>query len=323
MNTITKMSDQLADPMELWRAARQGEAQMCRDLLQRNHTNPGYINCILSDYYDHGMTALVMAIKHSRKYERYRHSGHAAAHLEVVKVLLVYGADVSVICDDGTTALHWAVKSAPTNEYMYLVLRNLPRAQVDVKVHGSTALMTAVKLKQRRLWKYQVLALLDKGADAHTLDNQGNSLLHQSCETGEKLLDILQPYHVDVNLQCENGNTPLITTIGQEYRHIQRYGGNIGFKYYVEKLLSYGADVSIKNNFDRTAIQCASVWLGPTAYVRILLEEQRLLHEQNRMLAFAEGSHPRNHRSSYVSNLEPELFRMILELEDTRVRGGA
>ena len=217
----------------------------------------------------------------------------------VITLLLNHGADVSVVCRGGTTALHWAVKSAAPIKIMQLILEKLPTDQIDTEVDGSTALMTAVKCTSRKLWKGQVSALLEHGADPRTVDKEGNSLLHQSSQTGTWLLEN-EKNDLNINRKGKDGATPLITAILQNLDILQTYGHfDNYFDEYVEVLLEQGADISITNNHGRTAIQVAVFYMRKDDESLLLLREAEK-EFQDKMAIFA-----------FDNLLSPDLHRMI------------
>jgi ankyrin repeat protein len=256
--------------------------------------------------YDDDTTALVVALKY-RKTSTHPDDGHIQFE-SVITLLLEYGADVSVVCKGGTTALHWAIKTAVPIQTMQLILEKLPVDKINTKVDGSTALMTAVKCKVKsfengekpKLWKRQVLALLKYQADPYTVDKAGNSLLHQSSAAGTWLLKNLKEFDLNINRKGEHGATPLMTAILQNLDILTTYGHfDMYFDDYVEVLLEQGADISITNNHDRTAIQIAESYMRKDDYSLLLLREAEKQF-QDKMAMFALGHF-----------LSPELHKMI------------
>ena len=209
-----KITDNEFHPERLFEAARKGDFIRCHSLLSGHSNIRERINDKHCGHYDNGTTALVIAVKYSNS-SMYPPDPRKQFE-SVIALLLQYGADVSVVCIDGKTALHWAIKRAAPIKIMQLLLERLPKDKIDTEVDGSTALMTAIKCTSRKLWKGQVSALLEHGADPHTVDKKGNSLLHQSSKTGEWLVKNFKHYNMNINRKNENGATPLITAILQK-----------------------------------------------------------------------------------------------------------
>ena len=308
------MTDHDPDPEDLWASARDGNIEQVAYLLNQYH--------MISDYMNHrddedGTTPLIVAIKYSHIFSSVhfdRITGldfdHTNRHLAVVKLLLRCGADVSVECNSGTTALYWAMLRAPSNEYMDLLIET-PGIDIDQKVNGCTALMLAIDDKYYRPfnWKYQVSTLLHHGADTTTLDGNGNSILHQRCSPDQWLLDTLRPFNIDVNRRCELGRTPLLYAI--DFFKRQRNGGIFEeFASVVSALLENGADIQIKDDTGRLAIEVAGSFIPEDHHAMLLLREKDF---RDRMMVFATGTHRRNHPDCNVRDFYPEVIRMILD----------
>ena len=295
------------DPRELWEAARDGDVQHCRGLLQINYPIPGYVD------HEHGLqhtTALIVALEWSGIYARKFDFDHTRHHLAVVKLLLYYGADASRICNNGTNALHNAIIHAPSDEYLFGILSTLGRNQLDAKnFDGRTALMCAILFTDPTLYKYQVSALLRHGADAQTVDYDGNSILHQIVSPSQWLLDTVKPYHVDINRRCACGRTPIHFQIYQERRN--RRSRSTGFARKIALLLGNNVDISIVDDDGKTAVENAEYFLPPDNEGLLLLQYRE--KERERMLAFAMGTHPQNNENCLVRPFTMEYMRMIAE----------
>jgi ankyrin repeat protein len=253
-----------SDPYQLWRAAEKGNADLCFRLLQAHQNTPGYVDRQPEHY---GTTPLCSALEHCDR----RFSGndeHLGQYSLVIKYLLRYGADVSVVCVDGSTALHWAVQAAFSIDYLRMILENSPDIDVNVKVGGKTPLMTVVSstCDYGSVYKAQALALLAHGAYVDTIDNYGNSLLHQICTIDAWMVSTLVRYHVDINRKCR-GQTPLHNAIHECFDTYQQCAARDGSEYVkneyvvntetVDTLISCGADVYITDDKRRTAVQLA------------------------------------------------------------------
>jgi ankyrin repeat protein len=294
------------DPRELWEAARDGDVQHCRELIHTNGFNPEYVE----HEDDHqGTTALIVALIWSGLYTKVKKVNCVNCdHLAVVKLLLYYGADASRICNNGTNALHNAIIHAPSKEYLFLILSKLGRNQLDVKdLYGRTALMCAILFTDPALYKNYVTALLRHGADAHTVDNKENSILHQSASPSQWLLDTVKPYHVDINRRCGYGRTPI------QFQIFQRRRGRESecFARVIALLLANNVDISIVDDDGKTAVENAESFFPEDDKGLLLLQYRET--ERARMLAFAMGTHPRNNPNCLLGGLSPEYMQMIAD----------
>jgi ankyrin repeat protein len=295
------------DPRELWEAARDGNVEHCRNLLERNYTIPGYV-----DYPDdeERTTALIVALQWSGVIPRNVDFDHIRNHLAVVKLLLYYGANASRICNNGTDALHNVIIYTPSMEYLFVILSKLGRNQLDAKDRdGRTALMCAIQFRLHRptLYEDRVTALLRHGADAHTVDNNGNSILHLSASPSQWLLDIVKSYHVDINRRCDGGRTPIQFQI---YQH-RNFKGSKLFTRVITLLLANNVDISIVDNKGKTAVENAESFFTQENEGLLLLQYRE--KERERMLAFAMGTHPRNNPNCLLGGLSPEYMQMIAD----------
>jgi len=299
------------DPWILWESAKCGHVEDCRDLLQMNSGIRGYVD---NTDNEHGTTPLIAALEWSGIYARKFDFDHIRHHLAVVELLLYYGADASMICENGTDALHNAIIHTPSNEYLFVLLRKLGRNQLETKVNGLTALMYAIQFTDRVMIDDQVTALLRHGADAHTVDNKGNSILHQIGSDSQWLLDIVKPYHVDINRRGDGGRTPIQFHI---YRHRMSHRSG-HFAHGIALLLANNVDISIVDDDGETAVQNAASFLPPDNEGLLLLQyrEKEIEcreNERERMLAFAMGTHARNNPDCLVQPFGMEYMKMFAD----------
>jgi hypothetical protein len=300
------------DPEDLWWAARDGNIEEVTYLLNQYHQISDYIDHRDDDY---GTTPLIVAIQFSHVFNRRPGPDFdlTDGHLEVVELLISRGADVSVECDEGNTALYWTVRNAPSNEYLDLLLET-PGIDINKKVDGRTALMDAVASKcyrSRQDWKHQVSAILcHHGIDTNTLDGKGNSLLHQVSSADEWLLKQLKPFNIDINRIC-NGRTPLLCAIEKE-RMSFRLNGEIrnGFAGVVKALLISGADIQITDDEGRTAVEAAESFVPVDEQAMLILREREF---RDKFIVFATGTHRGgNHPDCRLHNFSPEIVRKIM-----------
>ena len=174
------MAEYEPGPRGLWEAAKSGDTELVFKLILA-HSHHDYINFKNKE---HGTTPLAVALKWSficdnpRDYDGRRKKNHTDRHLAVVKLLLDYGADVSAICKGNTTALHYAIKYAPSNEYMKILIESGQDIQVNVKIDGKTPLLYAMSNwcgTDILSWEEQISLLIQEHADVNTLDGKGNN----------------------------------------------------------------------------------------------------------------------------------------------------
>ena len=308
----SRMSYQ-SDPDKLWRAVAVGDADLCLDLLKRHHQIPGYV-----DFQGErrSTTPLCCAIQYSYLALTYEKDGPLGHFLLVVKHLLDYGADASVVSNDGSTALHCAVMYTHTNEFMHLLFANSPDLDVNVKVDGRTPLMVVIsdtcnhrEIYKDRIYKDRVLALLEHGAHVDTVDMHGNSLLHQICTVDEWTLNTLEKYNVDINRRGQFGRTPIHHALNEE-RDTMYWAARDNNEYVcdtdtIDLLLSHGANIYITDDAGRSAEQFAMFLFPEDHPIR------ELFAMYTRRMAFAMGTHRLTNPDCLVQVLPTEVVQII------------
>jgi ankyrin repeat protein len=301
----------------LRRVAKFGRADLCIELLEAQpsltttangrHVDPAYIDAL-----DHsGETALYNTIKWSE-------DDDVVSYLDTVSVLVQYGADVSAASLDGPTPLHAAIIFDCSIEFLNILLKNRPR-DLNPKFKGETPLLVAVAKsfydvggEVPHRYKEQVDALLRHGADAHTVDNLGNSVLHHKY-LNDWLLQKFLAYGVNIDRPGNGGRTPLHEAVYRGRQPPPRlYDTNIRYAANVAMFLDRGADIDIKDNNGRTAEDLALYYHGEDHPVYELLRDARILRDESRF-AFASASHPKSGVKGYLGELHPDMYRMILD----------
>ncbi|KAJ6127417.1 hypothetical protein N7523_003029 [Penicillium sp. IBT 18751x] len=138
--------------------------------------------------------------------------------MDTLKLLLA-GSDINARDDQGENALHHAIRG-------------------HASCAGSEHLDTMLKF------------LLENGAEADIVDNDGQTVLHKfaaNCKGGDPidipLMDILLSHGVEINQQDKKGNTALLL-IARNLRQVQA----------TKFLISKGADVSLTDSRGNTAL---------------------------------------------------------------------
>jgi len=166
-------------------------------------------------------------------------------HVEIVKLFLEARADPN-LQTTGTFAglgpLHYAAGHG-RNEIVRLLISS--GAQVNLKGKWDA---TPLHIAAFNAHWGTVLLLLEKGADAKAVKEDGSSVLHelaQASSAGVPAAKALIAAKVDVNAVNKQGQTAL---------HLAAMQGN---KPIVELLLDSGADVNAKDKKDKTALELA------------------------------------------------------------------
>jgi len=233
------------------------------------------------------------------------------ALVEVVRLLIQRGADVSAADDEGWTALMLAAErgrgamarllvdsGADINHrcacrgwlsggYTALAMASnsgrpeiaemLITAGADLSVRnndGQTALFIAADRQHERI----VASLLVRGADANAKDRKGNTPLMQGTQSTEIVRDLLA-HGAAVNAKGENGVTPLMAAAARGHGESAKL------------LLAAGADINARSDFGRTPLMVA-IRNGQYGVGRMLVESGARVGERDEndktALAYAE-----------------------------------
>ncbi|CAJ1948218.1 unnamed protein product [Cylindrotheca closterium] len=106
------------------------------------------------------------------------------------------------------------------------------------------------------------LLILEKGADVHAKDEDGETLLHKACEMGHlEVVKFLLEQGADVHAKNKYGSTPL---------YLPCHNGHLE----VVKLLAIdkGAEVRVKDKYDKTPLHHAS-YNGHLEVAKVLFEK--------------------------------------------------
>lgn len=164
----------------------------------------------------------------------------------LVKALLDAGADAGALDRHGQTALHLCCEHGEA-ECLAVILRHYahnPSPHLEVRNYeGLTPLHLAVQNRDIKVTRI----LLDGGAEINAGDNKSgrSPLMHAVENDCIDMVKLLIESRCDVNAQSYSGNTALHSACGRGRIEIVRV------------LLKNGADNSLKNNHNDTAIMVA------------------------------------------------------------------
>ncbi|KAF6823075.1 ankyrin repeat domain-containing protein 52 [Colletotrichum plurivorum] len=209
-------------------------------------------------------------------------------HLDVVKILLEKGADVLVATNDGRTPLH----SASSNGHLDVV-KVLLASGADVSVAKKNG-WTPLKAASSNGHLNVVKILLEKGADVLVATNDGWTPLHSASSDGHlEVVKVLLENGADVSVANTNGRTPLYSASSNGHLEV------------VKVLLESGADVSVADTDGWTPLNAASC-NGHLEVVMVLLETGADVS-----VADTDGWTPLHLASS---NGHLDVFKVLLEI---------
>ncbi|XP_067653208.1 putative ankyrin repeat protein RF_0381 [Haliotis asinina] len=173
------------------------------------------------DSKDYGeMTPVLIAVSHGKN--------------EVFHILVKNGADLSVIDEDGDNILHLACRGGHVKIVNYILMQNI----VDINAKnsdGETPVMLAANSGEREV--FDILLLLESGADPSLVNRDGDNALHLACMRGDEEIvkHVLKLHSLNINCRGSKGRTPLL--LAAEYDSYNVF----------ELLLESGADPSAVN----------------------------------------------------------------------------
>ena len=209
-----------------------------------------------------------------------------SGNLDVVKVLVKAGADVCVADNEGDTCLILAAWFGQIETVRYLV--GLPEVDMNQRsLRGRTALHMAVLKVHADVAE----VIIDAGADIEVKDEKGRSPLHCASRSGSlAIVKMLVKAGAGVRATDNKGDTCLTLVSTEGHTETVRYlvdlpvvdlhhKNDLGSTALVctrnphalQVLIDAGADIEAKNNFGRSALQCASVH-GDLVIVKMLVK---------------------------------------------------
>ncbi|MCK4761890.1 MAG: ankyrin repeat domain-containing protein [Candidatus Aminicenantes bacterium] len=236
MNTIKKVKTVLltllvfavfALPAEIHEAAGKGDRQRVEELLKKD---PNLVNARITGSED-GMAFRKTPL----------HFAAEAGHMDVVKLLIEYKADVNSRTAFGFTPLHFAALQGRKAAAELLIAK---KCKLDAR---NTFNITPIFLAASRGHMEIVELLLSKGMDINTKGNNGMTLLHAAALGGSVSAALsLSEKGMNVNAQNIFGKNPM------------HFAAAEGHKGVVELLTAKGAKLDSKSLDGSTALHSAA-----------------------------------------------------------------
>ena len=179
--------------------------------------------------------------------------------IQLVELLLKYGADVHVRFWHGLTVLHEAHSGKP-GIFQLLVDHGADLHACDD--YGESPLLRLCHDHSREP-EDTVRMLLDLGADIHSRNNLGETFLFRAAERGFcRMIEVLMEYGADIHARNKFGRSVLFSAIASPYYGADRV---------VPSLLHFGADVHLQDSAGDTALGLAAA-KGLDGTVKLVLE---------------------------------------------------
>ncbi|XP_048250907.1 serine/threonine-protein phosphatase 6 regulatory ankyrin repeat subunit B-like [Haliotis rufescens] len=169
-----------------------------------------------------------------------------AGNKSVFNFLISKNSDLKVIDDYRDNVLHFACKEGDKT----IVECILQRLDINTRGrNGCTPVMIAARFGNRHIFNL----LVSKEVDLTMSDDHRNNMLHLACQNGNRLIiEHLLP-------QCD------LNSRGQEGRTAVMYAAVNGLRSVFDLLVSNGADMSLKDNYNRSVFHLAC--LGGNNYI--------------------------------------------------------
>ena len=188
--------------------------------------------------------------------------------IQLVELLLKYGADVPVRFWHGLTVLHKAHSGKP-GMFQLLIDHGADLHACDD--YGESPLLRVCHDYNREP-EDTVRMLLDLGADIHSRNNLGETSLFRAAERGFcRIIEVLMEYGADIHARNKFGRSVLFSAIASPCR---------GAESVVPSLLRFGAVVHLQDSAGDTALGLAAA-NGKMDAVKLLLEHGANIHTCN------------------------------------------
>ena len=214
---------------------------------------------------------------------------------ETVNLLIEAGAKVNAYNKFGKTPLHLAVICGHTDNVKALI-----EAGADINLQDDLEETALHKAAYNGLTKIAV-SLIELGANINAKDKSGGTPLHQAAYKGhtDTVKALTAVKGVNLNSRDLQEETPL------------HWAARYGKTEIAEALIEAGANVNLKNNERKTALDMAKA-SGYEVYNKIINAlAEKIKNNDEKRLAFAMGNHPRLGANSPISLIagEPALIK--------------
>ena len=181
--------------------------------------------------------------------------------VQLVELLLTYGADVNLRFRQGTTVLHEANSGTP-GMFQLLVDHG---ADLHARDENGESPLLRVCHDLNREPEDTVRLLLNLGADICSRNNLEETPLFRAAERGFcRITQVLMEYGADIHARDKFGRSVISSAIGSPYGGADRV---------VPSLLHFGADVHLQDSGRDTALGVAAV-KGLNGTVKLLLNHK-------------------------------------------------
>ncbi|XP_071094732.1 putative ankyrin repeat protein RF_0381 [Haliotis cracherodii] len=187
-------------------------------------------------------------------------------HLEVLKLLVSKGADLTLVNDEDNNILHVALEGRHMEVVKYVLTYDL----VDVNSRGNENRTPVIFAATEGLVEIFDL-IVRKGADLSSITDDKENVLHVACEEGntEIVKYVLTQNAVNINAREVGGKTPVLVAAGYGYEDI------------FDLLFGEGADLSIVDAEGENILHKVSV-IGNVDMAKHALTQKNIAQDINR-----------------------------------------
>ena len=175
------------------------------------------------------------------------HIACSFGRLEVVKLLLHHGANLTACSNDGTTSLHCLAHSGINLQYMEMGVCYSENMHIPLSETSISQILEIAKL------------LIEHGVDPMACDNDGNTALHYIAEFGATNIAV-QFLDLGININARNKimQTPALVAAANNYWKVVRL------------LLEHGADPMACDNDCNTLLHHAAKYRATDIIIQLL-----------------------------------------------------
>ena len=252
------------------------------------------------------------------------HEATKNGHKEMVKLLILNGADKDATNKIGDTPLHLASFNGYIDIVKLLIEKGANKNTPNIA--GNTPLHVAINYRKEKIVELLIL----NGADKNTQNEDGNTPLHLASSHGyTEIVELLIHNGADIDINATNtiGDTPLNVAINCKEKKIVEllidnrvdinakniYGNtplhlasSYGDIEIVKLLIHNGVDINATNEIGNTPLHLA-VLSGNIEVIRLLMTDKTNINAQNK-----EGDTPL-HLSGLKKNKNEDIKKLLIE----------